>query len=108
MKCLRIKGGKGEFSLDGSTFTQLDSIAKEDILLLLNIALSETDNLEMDAYNASLISNSAHKIIYDNLYEKFKNLITNKQQFLDDANDLYKDAYEQYREEDAKPEGFIK
>lgn len=101
MKCLRINNGKGEFSLDGTNFAELDSITKEDILALLNIALGEGDELEMDEYDADSISNPAHKIIYSNLYEKFEDLIANKQQFTDDVDDLYKDAYEQYHKEEA-------
>lgn len=99
MKCLRINNGKGEFSLDGVSFAELDSITKDDVLTLLNTALSGEEAFEMDEYDADLISNPAHKIIYSNLYEKFKELVDNKQQFIDDVDDLYKDAYEQYRKE---------
>ena len=104
MKCLRISNGKGEFSLDGSNFSELDVITKEDILALLNIALDDGGELEMDEYDTDLISNAAHKIIYSNLHEKLQDLIANKQQFVDDVSDLYKDAYEQYHKEEAEIE----
>lgn len=100
MKCLRINNGKGEFSLDGANFAELDSITKEDILNLLNTALGSEGEFEMDEYDADLISNPAHKIIYSNLYEKFNELIDNRQQFIDDVEDLYKDAYDQYHKEE--------
>lgn len=43
------------------------------------------------------ISNPAHKIIYQNLSDKFNELLSNKTQFLDESEALYKDALQKYQ-----------
>lgn len=97
MQCLRINNGKGEFSLNGTTFSALDEIKKEDILRMLEIALDENQSFEMDEYSADSITNPAHKVIYHNLYEKFEELGLNKAMFVDEVKELYKDAYDKYK-----------
>lgn len=100
MKCLRINEGKGEFSLDGSSYLALDTIDKDSILKLVDIALDEDEDFEMDDFDSEAISNPAHRIIYSNLHQKFRELSENKQQFNNEVSDLYKDAYEKYTSED--------
>ncbi len=96
MKCLKVDEGKGSFSLDGRAFSPLEKITKDDILQLLDIALDPDQEFEMDTYSAELLTDPAHKIIYKNLYEKFEELKANKEQFTDEINELYKDAYDKY------------
>lgn len=103
MKYLRINNNNGEFSVDGEHFVDIDNITKEQLLTLLDIALSEED-FEIDEYDADTISNPAHKIIYSNLYNKFTELLKNRQQFIDDVDDLYKEAYEKYSVEEQSDE----
>ena len=97
MKNLRISDGKGEFSLDGENFRPVDEINKDDLLALLDIALDSAQEMEMDEYVAENVVHPAHKIIYENLHDKFLEVVSNKEQFVDDINELYKDAYEKYK-----------
>lgn len=97
MKCLRINSGKGEFSLDGATFLPLDEIKKDDVLRLLDVALDPGQGLEMDEYSVNSITNQAHKVIYENLYRKFTELINNRGRFISEVNELYQEAYDKYK-----------
>jgi hypothetical protein len=97
MKCLRINDGKGEFSLNGVSFSPLDEIKKDDVLKIVDIALDPDQELEMDEYSADSFTNQAHKVIYENLYCKFAELITNKGQFVSEVEELYQEAYDKYK-----------
>lgn len=97
MKCLRINNDKGEFSLDGTTFKAIDEIKKEDILTLIDIALDPAQELEMDEYDSDLLKNPAHQVIYSSLHEKFNELQLNKEQFIEEANERYQEAYDKYK-----------
>lgn len=72
-------------------------ITKEDILYLLDEATDSTSNFEMDEITDDSIKNEAHKIIYKSIYSKFSNLLSNKKQFLDECDGLYKDALQKYK-----------
>lgn len=97
MKNLRINEGKGEYSLDGIDFRPVDEINKDDLLAILDIALDPEQEMEMDEYIADSVVHPAHKIIYGNLYDKFTEVISSKDQFVDDINELYKEAYDKYK-----------
>ncbi|UMM47421.1 hypothetical protein L9O85_03095 [Lawsonibacter asaccharolyticus] len=97
MKCLIIENGKGYFSIDGDTKTPLDKITKDDLLTILNIII-ESD-VEMDSYDEAALSHAAHKIIYRNLFEKFKELEKNRARFKDESTSLYRAAIEKYNAE---------
>lgn len=98
MKYLKIEDNKGYFrkeSLEGiSTWVIIDQISKEDLFYLLNKAISE--QFEMDEFKEEILSNKAHQIIYRNLLEKFKDLLSNKTRFKDESENLYKTALEKY------------
>jgi len=100
MKCLRIDNGKGDFSLNGTDFSPIDKINKEDVLLLLNIALDPDQDLEMDEYDSKLFTNPAHRVIYENLHNKFTDLKSSKVQFVNDVNELYQDVLAKYKPRD--------
>lgn len=97
MKCLRINSGKGEFALDGTNFSPLDEVKKDDILALLDIALDPSQDIEMDEYDPDAFTNPAHKVIYNNIYDKFIELNTNKAQFIGEVDELYQEAYDKYK-----------
>ena len=64
------------------------------------IILADTDEgveFEIDDMNNNEISNPAHKIIYQNLRDKFNEFLSNKTQFLDESEALYKDALQKYQ-----------
>ncbi len=94
MKYLKIENNKGYYCLAQNKWQEIDRINKEDLLILLNKAL-ETD-FEMDAYEQEKVSNKAHQIIYKNLFNKFTELLENKNRFKDESEQLYKDAIEKY------------
>ncbi len=97
MKCLKIENGKGFFIDKDGTYQEIDKMGKDDILHLLDIATDEEIDFEIDDMDENQISNPAHKIIYQNLSDKFNELLSNKTQFLDESEALYKDALQKYQ-----------
>ena len=82
MKCLEIKNGKGY-----------------DLLYLLDIATNIDESFEMDNIETCKLDNQAHKVIYENLYDKFQELLQNRTRFYDESIVLYKDALQKYKQE---------
>jgi hypothetical protein len=102
MKYLKIEADKGFFSRPKDTTSQewieIDKINKEDLMHLLNEALS-TD-FEMDVFDESKMANKAHQIIYKNIHEKFSNLVSMKSKFKDESESFYKESVEKYSVDD--------
>lgn len=94
MKCLKIEEGKGFFSLDGSMWTHIDQIKKEDLLILVKLALSE--EYEYDKYEDELIFNSAQQIVYKHISERLFELNINRIHFKDESEALFKEAIDKY------------
>ncbi|HPL15947.1 MAG TPA: hypothetical protein PL180_04565 [Spirochaetota bacterium] len=94
MKILKIDNGKGFYSLDETTWKQIDEIDKNDLMALLNIVLKE--DARMDAYSSDAIANQAHQIIYKSIYEKLHTLLNNKSKFKDESDRLYLEAIQKY------------
>ena len=65
MKVLRISNNKGEFSLDGISWKQIDQIGKDDLIKLLDVFIQ--NECEMDECTEENLQNKAHYIIYSNL-----------------------------------------
>ncbi len=97
MKCLEIKNGKVFFRNRNGNMETLDNIRKDDILYLLNIAISNQETFEMDDMESATINNQAHIIIYRNLGDKFKEILNNKTRFLEESESIYKDALQKYQ-----------
>src|SRR4051812_12544666 len=97
MKCLKIKDGKGEFTVDGSNYFPLDQIDKENLMALLEIALDPDQEFEMDEYDSDIVTNAAHKVIYSNLYDKFTAVKVNKEHFTSEIDGLYQEAFNKYK-----------
>ena len=93
---LKIENGKGYFLAADNTMQEIHEIRKEDILRLLDFATDSSAEFEMDEYKDAIIQNEAHKIIYSGLYRKFKELLDNKNRFIDESESLYKDAVQKY------------
>ncbi|MCM1258903.1 MAG: hypothetical protein NC307_13745 [Roseburia sp.] len=99
MKCLEIKNGKGYFlNVDGEMI-ELDKMKKVDLLYLLDIATNVEESFEMDNIGTCKLDNQAHKVIYENLYDKFQELLQNRTRFYDESIALYKDALQKYKQE---------
>lgn len=94
MKYLKIENNKGHYCLEKDKWQEIDKINKDDLLILLDKAI-ETD-FEMDKYEQDKISNKAHQIIYKNLFDKFTEILENKNRFKDESEQLYKYAIEKY------------
>lgn len=95
---LKIDNGKGYFLNEEGKMQEIHEICKEDLLRLLNSATDSDTNFEMDEMKDENIQNEAHRIIYDSLYRKFKALLENKNQFIDESESLYKDALQKYKD----------
>lgn len=93
---LKINNGKGYFLSKINEMVELDKMHKEDILYLLDQATDPNVVFEMDELTDGAIQNEAHRIIYDALYKKFDELLKNKNRFLDESENLYKDAFSKY------------
>lgn len=96
MKVLRISDNRGEFSLDGVIWKQIDQIGKDDLITLLDVFIQ--NECEIDEYTEENLQNKAHYIIYSNLYAKLKELEPNKTRFRDEVDGLYKDAFNKYKD----------
>lgn len=93
---LKIENGKGYFFKEPDQWIEIDQIGKEDLLTLLDKAIA--DDFEMNDYDAGLLQNTAHQIIYKHLFQKFNELVENKSRFKDESEQLYKSAIEKYTE----------
>lgn len=107
MKLLSISDGKGYFLTEAGESLPLDQISKEDLLRLVDLTL--TSDCQMDAYDASLLLNQAHQIIYENIWTRLSELASRKKEFLDESKRQYLSEYERYRndlppEQDAEEE----
>ena len=94
---LRINSGKGYFLNSEGTMQEIHDIRKEDILRLLDYATRSDVDFEMDEIKDGNILNEAHRIIYDGIYKKFRELLNNKNKFIDEAEALYKEAFQKYQ-----------
>jgi hypothetical protein len=94
MKHLRIESGKGEYSLDGTTWIEIDQLSREDLLKLVGFAL-ESDLL-MDIFDAGSLLSPAHQIVYKHVHDRLTELIENRTRFTDDVAALFADAFEKY------------
>lgn len=96
MKLLKIENSCGHFRLESGDYSPVDKIAKDDLLRLVNITLSE-DDVEFDAYDESMIQNHAHQVIYKSVVRKLQSLRERKQEFVDESARLYLEEYEKYK-----------
>ena len=95
MKYLKIEDDKAFFSTKTKSDTPIDQISKDDLLELLSTAIDEDDFI-MDTYEPDTIQNQAHRIIYEHIHKKFRDLRDNRTQFIDAADKLHKAAFEKY------------
>lgn len=97
MKLLKIEDSQGHFLSEDRTFIPVDRITKEDLLRLVDLAL--TEEVEFDDYDNEVIRNQAHQILYKSIFEKLRGLRDRKQAFTDESERLYLQEYQKYREE---------
>lgn len=93
MKYLEIKDNKGHY-WNGTEMVEIDQINKDALLKLIDHA--EEDEFEMDAYDETQLQNKAHQIIYQSIYMKFSDFLTDKEQFKRDVDAMYAKAVGEY------------
>lgn len=97
MNYLNIKNeGTCTFINNEGQAIALDQIDKEGILYLLDKAIIE-DDFKMDDPNKIEIKNEAHKIIYEALFKKFSELLSNRDKFIEESEGMYRTALEKYK-----------
>lgn len=97
MNYSKIENSKVYYRLeDGEDWVEIDQIDKEDLLVLLDKFILEED-FELEEFDEKSIKNDVHKIIYEDIYNKFKNLNDNKDRFKDESNNRFKEAFNKYR-----------
>ena len=99
MKYLMVDNGRVFYSLDGSAASKkpIDQISKDDLLILLKLAISE-ESFEMDPYSTESVHNAA-QIIYKNIYQKFEDIRLHRVSFEDEKVNLYRTAINRYSSE---------
>lgn len=95
MKHLKVESGKGQFSIDGSAWIDLDKFGKDDLLKLVDLALQ--DGFEMEPYDKEKIPQPAHEIIYRNLFTKLNELAGKKDRFKDESQQQFREALLKYQ-----------
>ncbi|HCT40297.1 MAG TPA: hypothetical protein DF427_03790 [Moraxellaceae bacterium] len=95
MKALKIDNNQGYFLTDDGDYETIDKIDKTVLLRLVNLALK--DDFEIDEYNEAELKNQAHQIIYKSIGGKLSELNIKRNQFRDESERLYLDAYEKYK-----------
>ena len=95
MKILKIEGNNGHFSSDGEAFLSIDKLDKENLLKLVDLAL--TKEIEMDEYDPETLKNEAHRIIYRSVIKKLKELLSRKDEFFDKSQREFHEIYENYK-----------
>ena len=98
MKYLMIKRSKAYFINADNKEKEIDTIGKDDILFLLEQATNPEIEFELDEIADTNVKNEAHKIIYENISEKFRELLKNRNTFIDESESLYKDALFKYKD----------
>ncbi len=97
MKLLKIENNQGYYLVEDKKYAPLDQIAKDDLLILIDLALE--DDAVFDEFSEEKIKNQAHQIIYKSIYGKLKGLRKRKDEFRDESERLYLSEYERYRTE---------
>lgn len=95
MKVLKIEKFQGYYSVTEDKFSSIDEIDKDDLLKLVDIAL--TDDFEIDSYDVETLKNKAHQIIYKSISEKLLDLHKRKNEFRDESERLFLEEYEKYK-----------
>ena len=94
MKHLKIDDKKGYFTR-GESWIIITDMTKNDLLNLAHAAIEDAD-FEMDVFDENLLPNPAHKIIYQQIYGQLTELHNRRDAFLEEARNIYRDAYNKY------------
>ncbi|MEM1446263.1 MAG: hypothetical protein AAGF84_09425 [Planctomycetota bacterium] len=98
MKLLKAENNQGHFLADNCEFCSIDKITKDDLLRLSELVLEE-ESIELDPYTEDSIRNEAHRILYQNIISMLEGLRERRQEFVDQRDKLFQEAYATYRDE---------
>ena len=96
MKLLKIENERAYFLARDGDFQTIDRIVKEDLLRLVNLTLSETP-VEFDEFDEKSLPQKAHFLIYKSVVQKLKDLQNRKDEYRDQTDRLFIDAYQRYK-----------
>ena len=96
MKLLKVENERAYFLAADGDFQTIDRIVKEDLLRLVNLTLSETA-LEFDEFDEKSLPQKAHFLIYKSVVQKLKDLQNRKDEYRDQTDRLFIDAYQRYK-----------
>ena len=88
MKQLKIENNLGYFLAKSGEYKSIDNINKEDLLYLVDLALG-SDAVELDVYDAGLLQNQAHQVIYKSICTKLQDLVGRQHEFADEHARLF-------------------
>ena len=96
MKLLKIDDGRAYFKKNNG-FEEIDSITKEDILLLLKM-IYEEEVVEFDEIDEEYnrINIPSQKLVYEKLYEKLLELTEKKDDIISTVESEFKEAVAKY------------
>ena len=97
MKLLKVESEAGWYLMENGDFAPIDKITKQDVLRLVGLSLAE--DTQTDEFDADLVKNQAHQIIYKNLQQKLRDLSERRQGFADQSQRVFLHAYEKYQKE---------
>lgn len=95
MEYLKINNNKGLFYRNGEGMIEINKMTKEDLYDLVSAALDE-EEFEMTPYSNELLQNPAHKTIYSHIYRQLEDIRQRKEEFNEDIQSVYRDAYDRY------------
>lgn len=98
MKLLKINNNCGYFRIGNDDYKEIDVLGKDELLSLVNWTFHE-DTIEFDEYDETILKNQTHQIIYKSVYNKLKDLRQRRQEYMDEAAQLYLVDYTKYRDE---------
>lgn len=84
------------FLFNGSETKKILEINKDDILKTLKY-IYENDNIEIGNYDEKMIKNEAERIVYENLYKKFKDFNEKKLVLHSEINALFEEIETKYK-----------
>jgi hypothetical protein len=99
MKILKIDDHKGYCLTESGEYIEVDKIDKNVLYHIVNLALEGDVDYELDEFDQDLLPNQAHQIIYKNIHEKISQLLDRRDEFLDQSERAFLDAYERYSSE---------
>ena len=97
MHLLKIENKIGYFySKEINGYLEIDRIDRDSVLFIIDCIL-KNDNIVMDEFKKDSILNKAQEIVYQCLYIKFKELIDDKDNIINEINEKYKEAFSKYQ-----------